>query len=64
MWDDIKNDLSSFEILPPRIEQPAVWEGNLDYNGLLQLECPECGFVNGGRRLYLIISYLLRAGKK
>lgn len=26
---------------------PQCGEGELDYNGLLQLECPSCGFVNG-----------------
>jgi hypothetical protein len=26
---------------------PQCGEGRLDYNGLLQLECPLCGFVNG-----------------
>jgi len=26
---------------------PQCGEGHLDYNGLLQLECPSCGFVNG-----------------
>lgn len=25
---------------------PVCGEGELDYNGLLQLECPACGFVN------------------
>ncbi len=26
---------------------PLCGEGRLDYNGLLQLECPKCGFVSG-----------------
>jgi hypothetical protein len=26
---------------------PNCGEGRLDYNGLLQLECPRCGYVNG-----------------
>ena len=26
---------------------PQCGEGKLDYNGLLQLECPACGFVSG-----------------
>ena len=26
---------------------PQCGEGKLDYNGLLQLECSACGFVNG-----------------
>jgi len=26
---------------------PQCGEGKLDYNGMLQLECPACGFVNG-----------------
>ncbi|MFM8369230.1 MAG: hypothetical protein ACKOBD_10830 [Chloroflexota bacterium] len=26
---------------------PQCGEGILDYNGLLQLECPACGFING-----------------
>ena len=26
---------------------PLCGTGNLDYNGLLQLECPACGYVNG-----------------
>lgn len=26
---------------------PICGEGELDYNGLLQLECPSCGYVNG-----------------
>lgn len=54
--------LSSLEKLLLGIEQPPVinstpplrkhsvcpqcGEGKLDYNGLLQLECPVCGFVN------------------
>lgn len=57
------NTLSSFEKLLLGIDQPEKVEvivplrkgepcpicknGKLDYNGLLQLECPVCGFVNG-----------------
>lgn len=26
---------------------PQCKNGKLDYNGLLQLECPKCGFING-----------------
>jgi hypothetical protein len=26
---------------------PTCKKGELDYNGLLQLECPLCGFVSG-----------------
>jgi len=26
---------------------PNCGAGLLDYNGLLQLQCPSCGFVNG-----------------
>lgn len=26
---------------------PHCSEAYLDYNGLLQLECPACGFING-----------------
>ncbi|GAB4496746.1 MAG: hypothetical protein OHK003_02930 [Anaerolineales bacterium] len=26
---------------------PQCGEGKLDYNGMLQLECPVCGFING-----------------
>ncbi|OGO40171.1 MAG: hypothetical protein A2Z03_06550 [Chloroflexi bacterium RBG_16_56_8] len=26
---------------------PQCSRGLLDHNGLLQLECPECGYVNG-----------------
>lgn len=26
---------------------PVCLQGQLDYNGLLQLECPACGFVSG-----------------
>lgn len=26
---------------------PQCGEGKLDYNGMLQLECPACGFING-----------------
>jgi rubredoxin len=26
---------------------PMCGEGKLDYNGLLQLECPSCGYVSG-----------------
>lgn len=26
---------------------PMCSQGKLDYNGLLQLECPACGFVSG-----------------
>ena len=26
---------------------PQCAEGRLDYNGLLQLECPKCGYVTG-----------------
>jgi len=25
---------------------PQCGQGRLDYNGLLQLECPRCGYVN------------------
>lgn len=57
------NNLSSFEKLLLGIDQTDVHKvieplrkggvcpecntGELDYNGLLQLECPACGFVNG-----------------
>lgn len=56
-------ELSSFEKLLLGLEQPKLLlvaaplrKGSscphcgrafLDYNGLLQLECPACGFVNG-----------------
>jgi len=26
---------------------PKCGKGRLEYNGLLQLECPSCGFING-----------------
>lgn len=55
--------LSSLEKLLLGIDQPIVQNintplrkgaicpgcglGFLDYNGLLQLECPNCGYVNG-----------------
>jgi uncharacterized protein (DUF983 family) len=58
-----EKELSSFEKLLLGLEQPELpvvksplrkgsrcpqcGEGKLDYNGLLQLECPACGFVNG-----------------
>lgn len=58
-----EKELSSLEKLLLGIEQPILTncapplhkgsvcpqcgEGILDYNGLLQLECPICGFVNG-----------------
>ncbi len=57
------NELSSLEKLLLGIERPPVIEaveplrkdsicpkcgtGRLNYNGLLQLECPSCGFING-----------------
>jgi hypothetical protein len=60
---DIK-DLSSLEKLLLGIDQPEpcqtfvlqrkgfvcpqCHEGVLDYNGLLQLQCPVCGFTEGG----------------
>jgi hypothetical protein len=56
-------NLSSLELLLLGIQQPEIAEvkiplrkgavcpqcglGQLDYNGVLQLECPKCGFVNG-----------------
>jgi hypothetical protein len=56
-------NLSSIEKLLLSIDQPEVIEvvrplckgelcpqcrkAQLDYNGLLQLECPVCGFVSG-----------------
>ncbi|HND49399.1 MAG TPA: hypothetical protein PKJ84_12185 [Anaerolineales bacterium] len=56
-------NLSSFEKLLLGLEKPEILEvdvplrkgsacpncneGVLDYNGMLQLECPSCGFVNG-----------------
>jgi hypothetical protein len=56
-------NLSSLELLLLGIQQLKVVEvkvplrkdavcpqcglGQLDYNGLLQLECPKCGFVDG-----------------
>ena len=62
MMTDV-NKLSSLERLLLGIDQLPVTEileplrkdsicpkckiGRLDYNGLLQLECPACGFVNG-----------------
>ena len=58
-----EKNLSSFEKLLLGLEEPEVievidplrkgspcpqcGEGILDYNGLLQLECPACGFING-----------------
>lgn len=58
-----EKNLSSFEkillgIEPPTIPKvmaplrmgspcPRCEEGKLTYNGLLQLECLHCGFVNG-----------------
>lgn len=35
---------------PPRPGStcPACGQGRLDYNGLLELECPWCGFVFAG----------------
>lgn len=55
--------LSSFEKLLLGLEKPEIpqvveplrkgsvcpqcGKDTLDYNGLLQLECPACGFVNG-----------------
>jgi rubredoxin len=27
---------------------PRCGEGKLDYNGLIELECPECGYTFGG----------------
>jgi len=56
-------ELSSLEKLLLGIDQPAIIQpvtplrqgeccpscgiGILDYNGLLQLECPSCGYVSG-----------------
>ena len=58
-----KKKLSSFEKLLLGLEKPELPQvaeplrqgsfcpqcslGILDYNGMLQLECPACGFVNG-----------------
>ena len=58
-----KKELSSFEKILLGLEAPEIpevvaplrkgsicpqcGEANLDYNGMLQLECPACGFVNG-----------------
>jgi len=58
-----EKQLSSLEKLLLGIDQPVIGpaieplkrgqpcpnckEGRLDYNGLLQLECPACGFVSG-----------------
>jgi uncharacterized protein (DUF983 family) len=58
-----KRNLSSFEILLLQIDPPVTQEAisplrkdslcpqcenaYLDYNGLLQLECSACGFING-----------------
>ncbi|MBK6794240.1 MAG: hypothetical protein IPG80_17275 [Anaerolineales bacterium] len=58
-----ENDLSSLEKLLlglevpdlPKVETPLrqdskcpqCGQGKLLYNGMLQLECPACGFVNG-----------------
>ncbi|MBI5841794.1 MAG: hypothetical protein HZB19_17030 [Chloroflexi bacterium] len=55
-------NLSSLELLLLNIDRPETFvttkplrkgetcpqcgQGQLDYNGLLQLECPKCGFVN------------------
>jgi hypothetical protein len=55
-------NLSSLELLLLGIDQPVAGEvvspvskgdwcpqcrkAQLDYNGLLQLECPACGFIN------------------
>lgn len=58
-----QKNLSSFEKLLLGLEQPKLpkvkaplrkgspcpncGKAALDYNGMLQLECPACGFVNG-----------------
>lgn len=61
MSDEPERELSALEKLlmgltplPGRLEAPLkrgsecpqCGEGCLDYNGLLQLECPCCGFVS------------------
>jgi hypothetical protein len=44
-----KNDPPLIAILPLRKDSlcPLCGNGYLDYNGLLQLECAVCGFVDG-----------------
>jgi uncharacterized protein (DUF983 family) len=59
---DSERTLSALELLLMGIGQPELpkseplrlgaacpkcGEGRLDYNGLLQLECSRCGYVNG-----------------
>jgi uncharacterized protein (DUF983 family) len=40
----------AFVLRPPRSGDacPACGQGRLDYNGLLELECPACGYRYGG----------------
>jgi uncharacterized protein (DUF983 family) len=43
----IKLEASAGEPLRSGSPCPECGEGNLDFDGLLQLECPRCGFVSG-----------------
>ena len=60
--EEQEKNLSSLELLLMGLDRPAessrpplrlgsecpgCGKGKLDYNGLLQLECPLCGFVSG-----------------
>ena len=62
MTPDPERALSSLELLLLGIGQPEMpkvgplrsgsvcpqcGQGRLDYNGLLQLECPRCGYASG-----------------
>ena len=45
---DIADDKPAVSELRSGFSCPRCGRGRLEYNGMIELECPECGFTLGG----------------